>query len=750
MQERLSTASAGIGVGVAAALGVGVAANLDMQAANAKLTAQLGVGPAEAAELSKVSAQVYGDAWGDSTETVNLAIKGVYQNIGDVSQAKGGLEAVTSKVLALAETFDQDLGVTTAAVGQLVRTGMANDVDEAMDIVAKGLSTAADKSGDFLETLNEYSTLWRRVGLDGKTATGLLSQGLKAGARDADQVADAIGIFGEMALSNSDAVKEAYKSIGVDSDHVAKLMGKGGASAKKALQITMDALRGAKNETVQLTAAQALFGDTANTMGESLFALDPASAAASAGMDKVAGAAEKAMKTMADNPAKQLEKFKRQVVQKLSEVAGKFISFGMENQGLMKPLAAILGVIAGLVMAVAVAQKIYATYTAIATVATKIHNAALFKTIAGYLRLMAVGLMAMARMAAAAVASAATTAAAWVGSALAAIGTWIAAVVRAGVTAVAQFALMAARAVAWAVTMAAQWFIAMGPIGWAIAAVVGLVALIIANWDKVKGWTRIAWDWVWNKVKQVAKFLVDIFLNFTLVGLIIKHWSTIKRKTAEIWNGIVAWVKGVPRMIYNAFLNFTPIGLMIKHWDTMKRWVVIKATDIVNWVRGLPGRISRAIGNLGSLLYNKGLDVVRGLWNGIKAMGSWLKSTLTGWARNLIPGPIARALGISSPSKLMARKIGRWIPAGVVKGIESGNPVLRRVMARLAAVPRPSHGPAAGGSTISPVGPLNGPSGGRTVLEIRAGNSKVDEFLMELLRRAIRVRGGDVQLVLGR
>ena len=40
--------------------------------------------------------------------------------------------------------------------------------------------------------------------------------------------------------------------------------------------------------------------------------------------------------------------------------------------------------------------------------------------------------------------------------------------------------------------------------------------------------------------------------------------------------------------------------------------------------------------------------------------------------------------------------------------------------------------------------------GGRTVIEIRSGGSRLDDLLVEILRRAVRTRGGNVQLVLGR
>ncbi len=708
--ERLNTAAAGIGAGFAAALGAGVLTHLDMEAAGDKLAAQLGMGPAEAAEVSKVAASVYENAWGDSIETVNLAIKGVHQNIGDVSQAEGGLEGVTTKALALAETFDQDLTMATAAVGQLMRTGLADSAEEAFDIITTGLQSSADKSGDYLETLNEYSTQWRRVGLDGKTATGLLSQALKAGARDADQVADAIGQFGERALAGGGAVDDAFKSIGLNSTEMAKLIGQGGESAEQALQMTMDGLRGASSEQVKLNAAAALFGDPGNVMGESLFALDPATAAAAAGMDKAAGSTDKLVAAVGDNPKHALEEFKRKVMGDLGEAAGTFVQFATENQAVMQPLAITLAGLATTVLVVKGAMMVYAAVGTIVSAAHAVMSASAWTVIGNWTRMMAIGLMAYARIAGAAVLSAATTAGAWIGSALASIGTWIAAVVRAAVTSAAQFVMMAARAVIWAATMAAQWLIAMGPIGWVIAAIVGLVALIIANWDTIKEWTGAAWAWVWDKIKWVGSKIVSFFMNWTLVGLFIKHWNTIKNT------------------VQNAVLN-----------------VVAKVMSLHNKITGV-------FRGAGRWLYNAGRDVVMGLWNGIKAMGSWLRSTLIGWARNLIPGPIADALGIASPSKVMATVVGQWIPLGVVDGIESKQGAVDAAMTSLVQPPAASAGLLSGRSLASAgAAPLarTGAAGQtvRVVIDVRGA----DEDLKKLFRKIVRVDGrGSTQTAFGR
>ncbi|MEV7261869.1 hypothetical protein AB0Q89_39545, partial [Streptomyces sp. NPDC093937] len=105
---------------------------------------------------------------------------------------------------------------------------------------------------------------------------------------------------------------------------------------------------------------------------------------------------------------------------------------------------------------------------------------------------------------------------------------------------------------------------------------------------------------------------------------------------------------------------------------------------------------------------------------------------------------IRQALGIHSPSRVMAA-VGRYIPQGLVRGIDGGRGAVDASMAALvdpSAVPVPA-GSVAGGAVGTGAG---GPA--RTVIEIRSSGSRRDDALLEELRHAIRVRGGDVQLVL--
>lgn len=92
---------------------------------------------------------------------------------------------------------------------------------------------------------------------------------------------------------------------------------------------------------------------------------------------------------------------------------------------------------------------------------------------------------------------------------------------------------------------------------------------------------------------------------------------------------------------------------------------------IVNTVRQIPGQ-----------MLSIGADIVNGIRSGIS--GAW--GALTGWlgnmARGLIDG-VKSALGIGSPSRLFADRIGKWIPAGITLGVEKAMPKAKAFMGRM-------------------------------------------------------------------
>jgi hypothetical protein len=537
-----------------------------------------------------------------------------------------------------------------------LRTGVAESADEALDILVRGTQRGANAAEDLLDTYSEYSTQFRNMGLDGSASMGLIQQGLQGGARDADTVADAIKEFSIEAVAGADRVRGGFESLGLNADGLFAALGEGGDSATGALDSILDTLRDVEDPVERNAIAIELFGTKAEDLGDALYALDPSSAVEALG--DVRGATDAAGDAMRDNAATRIETFKRALQQGIVKVLGNQV------------IPAIQG-----------AVGFYREH------ATAIHVGAAVIT--------AVLLPALIRMGVTSTVQGAKVVGAWIATQASAIAAGYTSAATAA-RVVAGWLLMGAQATAQGIRMAAAWLIAMGPIPLIIAAVVGLVALIIANWDTIRKWTAQAWDWVWNKIQWVAGKLVDIFLNFTLVGLIIKHWDTIRTKTKEIWNGLVGWVRGIPSRLVSLFLNWTLAGRIIQHWDDAVSGVRRKGGQMLDYVQGIPGDIVDYFSDLGGDMVDIGEDVVRGIWDGIRGMGSWLKNQITGWATDWIPGPISSVLGIGSPSKVMRDQVGRWIPAGIVAGIEAGAPAVDRTMRNLVSVPdRPQFATAA-------------------------------------------------------
>jgi phage-related protein len=118
-------------------------------------------------------------------------------------------------------------------------------------------------------------------------------------------------------------------------------------------------------------------------------------------------------------------------------------------------------------------------------------------------------------------------------------------------------------------------------------------------------------------------------------------------------------------------------------------------SNSIEFITSLPGRILDALGDFGSLLIQKGRDLISGLWAGIQGMGGWLWSQITGFIDRFLTGPIKAALGIHSPSTVMRDEVGKQIPAGIEEGVRAGLPGLAGLIGGI--VPG-SSGQAVGGA----------------------------------------------------
>ncbi|MFJ8054962.1 phage tail tape measure protein [Streptomyces sp. NPDC096142] len=598
--NKLKVAALGIGAAAGAVLMDAFGQAMEQTQITGRLGAQLGATGPEAQRYGHVAGQMYANAVTEDFQGAADAISVTMRSgLLPTGATESQIQSISTKVSDLASTFELDLGQAANAAGQMIKTGLAKDGTEALDVMTRGMQVMGPRADDLADTFNEYSTIFRQMGLDATTATGLFSQGMKAGARDTDVVADALKEFTLITQQGGKDVDAAFQKIGLSGKDMQAAFIKGGPEAKKGLDKVFDGLRKIKDPATRNAVALTLFATKSEDTQKALMALDPSSAAGALGT--VGGAAGKMGDSIRDNAATQVETFKRKTMQGLVDFLGTTV---------IPKLTKVFGFV-------------------------EEHS--------GVFKIAAIGVLALG--AAFAVAS---------------IGVW------------AMNSAMLANPMFWIIA------------GIALA-VVGLVMLIVTYWDQIKSATMSAWDWVVNKLIWAKDMAVSAFLNFTLIGLIIKHWDSIKNATSTAWNWVVNFVKGIPGFLYNAFLNWTLLGLIIKHWSDMKNATVNRAMSMVNWVRGLPGRISKGIGSMGSLLTQKGRNVVQGLWNGISGMGGWIRSKLISWAKSAIPGPIAKALGINSPSKVTTAQ-GRWIARGLIDGLTGSTKQVKAASAKLSDI----------------------------------------------------------------
>lgn len=309
-------AFAAAGAVVGAIFMKGFAEAMEQQEGVALLSAQVGAFGDDSKRLGKVAGALYAHGYGESFEDVTTSLKGALQDIGGLGNLSNSeLEKIGANALNVSKILGEDVGATTRAVGQMMKTGMAKNAEEAFDIIVRGAQTGGNKAEDLLDTFNEYSTQFRKLGLDGKTAMGLISQGLQGGARDADVVADAFKEFSIRAIDGSKTTIEAYEAMGLNGEKMGAQIAKGGVGASEGLQTVLDSLRAMEDPVERNAAAVGIFGTQAEDLGDALFKLDPAGAVKTLG--DVGGAAQKAGEMLHSTFTARWEQLKRTMQQTL-------------------------------------------------------------------------------------------------------------------------------------------------------------------------------------------------------------------------------------------------------------------------------------------------------------------------------------------------------------------------------------------------------------------------------------------------
>lgn len=299
----------------------------------------------------------------------------------------------------------------------------------------------------------------------------------------------------------------------------------------------------------------------------------------------------------------------------------------------------------------------------------------------------------------------------------------------------------------WAATTATDAFnvamaIATSPITLVIAAIAALVAGFIYLWTHCKAF-RDFWIDAWHDIVGVVKDVISWVEGHwrLIISIIMGPMGITIALVTKYWKDIVKYfMDGVHAV--EAVLNwFGSLPGKFGKWLGDARDAVRRELDrIGKFFTDLPGNIMRAVAGFATLLINAGEDLVRGLIKGVENLGSDAINAVKNLGSSMLHGAES-FFGIGSPSKLMADRIGKFIPQGIAQGINDNLDVIQTAARKAGNVTVTATQAGVGGGL--PLTSSSGSGGGNTVIDLRGSQMMTErdmDMLVNKIGRALAVR----------
>lgn len=250
----------------------------EWQTATNQVAASTGAAGKELEGLRDVMEDVYAANYGDSVADVGDAVAMVNRNMDNLDQ--NGLTAATEGALALRDAFEYDVAESTRAA-EAIRKNFGSSAEEAFSLIAAGAQNGLDYSGELIDTINEYSSQFAKLGFDADGMFNILQAGADGTAWNLDKVGDAIKEFSIRAIDGSDSTVEAFTSLGYNAENIMATFAAGGEGANKAFFDVINTLMAVDDQVERDALGVALFGTMWEDLGtEAMEAMAGASQAA--------------------------------------------------------------------------------------------------------------------------------------------------------------------------------------------------------------------------------------------------------------------------------------------------------------------------------------------------------------------------------------------------------------------------------------------------------------------------------------
>lgn len=221
-----------------------------------QIAASTGTAGQSLAGLEDVASAVYVNNFGESWDDVANSLSTVKQMTGATGDE---LQYMTESAIGLRDTFGYDVNESIRSVDTMMDNfGITSE--EAFNLLAQGQQNGLDKSGEMLDTINEYSSQFGALGFTVDDMFETMNSGLEGGAWNLDKVGDAVKEFNIRAKDGSKSTSEAFQALDMDAGKMAETFAKGGPAAQDAFQTVVKEISAIEDPIKRNEIGVALFG----------------------------------------------------------------------------------------------------------------------------------------------------------------------------------------------------------------------------------------------------------------------------------------------------------------------------------------------------------------------------------------------------------------------------------------------------------------------------------------------------------
>lgn len=255
---KAAKVAAGVTTAAIGAVGVAsVKAYTEHQQAANSMAAATGAAGEQLEYLQDAMDTVYTDNYGESLQDVADAVSLVDRNMKNISPDE--IVEATEAALALQDTFEYGVEESTRAAAA-IQKNFGGSAKEAFSLIAAGAQNGLDYSGELIDTINEYSSQFSKLGFTADGMFQLLQSGADSTAWNLDKVGDAIKEFSIRSIDGSDTTVAAFQALGYNASDMMETFAGGGEAANKAFYDVLNTLMDVDDQVQRDAIGVSLFG----------------------------------------------------------------------------------------------------------------------------------------------------------------------------------------------------------------------------------------------------------------------------------------------------------------------------------------------------------------------------------------------------------------------------------------------------------------------------------------------------------